>query len=237
MVKAENMPTSRSVEHLVPNTVLRHKRKNDEGDFYACRQCNSRKSHIDYILSVVTKIQAADADFAAESLIRAVTKDEKSSVRFVGMIAGANQVGGEVHVEIPISGHELLEYIYFLGKGQYFRTRHRIFDLKSQVMLVDFVNKQVHSTFQATYQARYGTHPVRDLEKNVYSEVLSGGDCVIWSKNDNYLFVFHDYTSIGIRVKRRNRKNSERESRCNAQLIADFARRARNAPAAHSRAR
>lgn len=32
--------------------------------------------------------------------------------------------------------------------------------------------------------------------KNRYSEVLSDGDCIIYSKNASFLFIFHDYTSI-----------------------------------------
>lgn len=235
MVKAENLSNSRSVEHLIPNTVLRRKRKNDEGDFYACRKCNSRKSHIDYVLGVVTKSQAADPEFAAQALIRAVTRDGQSSDRFVEMVANAEQIGDEVHMEIPISGHELLEYIHFLGKGQYFKKRNRIFDPSSQVMLVQFANKQVHSSLQTAYQAKHGSHPVRDLEQNPASEVLSDGDCVIWSKNDKYLFVFHDYTSIGIQIKHLNRKNREREAQRNTELIEDFTRvRCRTAASHHS---
>lgn len=224
MVHAENLPNSRSVEHLVPNTVLRHKRNNGAGDFYACRKCNSRKSHIDYVLGVVTKSQADDPQFAADSIIRAVTKDGQSSQRFVEMVANAWEVGDEIHMEIPISGYELIEYIHYLGKGQYFKKRQRIFDPNRQVMLVQFANKEVHLTFQNAYGAEHGTHHVRDLENNPGSEVLSGGDCVIWSKNDAYLFVFHDYVSIGIRIKRRNRKNEKRVSQRNTQLVEDFSR-------------
>ena len=55
MVKAENKENSRSVEHLIPNAALTRKRMNDEGDFYACRKCNSRKSHIDYVLGTIAK--------------------------------------------------------------------------------------------------------------------------------------------------------------------------------------
>ena len=32
--------------------ALTRRRKNNQGDFYACRKCNSRKNNIDYILGV-----------------------------------------------------------------------------------------------------------------------------------------------------------------------------------------
>jgi hypothetical protein len=57
LIKAENKDNSRSVEHLMPNAALTRRRKNDEGDFCACRRCNSRKSSIDYVLGVITKAQ------------------------------------------------------------------------------------------------------------------------------------------------------------------------------------
>lgn len=223
MVKAENQDNSRSVEHLIPNTVLRCKRKNDEGDFYACRKCNARKSSIDYVLGVVTKSQSRDDDFAAQTLVRAVAREDRSSARFVDMVASATTHADEVHMEIPISGPELLEYMQFLGKGQYFKKSHSIFQPRVQVMLVGFANKEVHAAFEASYHLEHGTNPFRDLESNRYSEVFSEGDCIIWSKNSNFLFIFHDYTSVSIWIKRRNRKNTVREQGTNAQVLADFA--------------
>jgi hypothetical protein len=222
MIKAENQPNSRSVEHLIPNTVLRKKRKNNEGDFYACRECNSRKSHIDYVLGVIAKIQSTDDDFASQALIRAVAGGERISDRFVRMVSRADETPQGIKMEIPISGKELVEYIRFLGKGQYFKRRGRIFDEKNQVMIVDFANKEIHSILEDSYIDKHGSHPVRDLEMNPYSEVISSGECVIWSKNENYLFFFHDYISISIRVRPRNRKNTERENRANKYLIDSF---------------
>ncbi|MFS2047488.1 hypothetical protein ACEN9J_38240 [Variovorax sp. Varisp41] len=89
-----------------------------------------------------------------------------------------------------------MEYIIFLGKGQYFRKFGVIYREDRQVMVVSFANKTVHATLEASYEHEHGTNPFRDLEKNRYSEVLSDGDCIIYSKNASFLFIFHDYTSI-----------------------------------------
>ncbi len=217
-----NHNRGRSVEHLIPNTVLRSKSNNGAGDFYACRRCNARKSHIDYVLGVVTKTQSRDAEFAAQSMITAVTRDDKRSGRFVKMLQTAHETIDGVHFKIPISGVELLEYMQFLGKGQYFKRFRVVFQPAKQVMLTSFANKEVHSAFEASYEAQHGSNPYRDLEKNGYSEVLSGGDCIIYSKNSNFMFLFYDYTSVSIRIKRRNPKNSMRKQEANAQLLEDF---------------
>ena len=74
------------MEHLIPRTLLRKQSKNDAGDFYACRRCNARKSHIDYVLGVVAKSQSRDAEFAAQTMITAVTRTDGRSRRFVQML-------------------------------------------------------------------------------------------------------------------------------------------------------
>lgn len=225
MVKAENQDNSRSVEHLIPKTLLRKKPKNDAGDFYACRRCNARKSHIDYVLGVIAKSQSRDAEFAAQAMITAVTREDGRSTRFVQMLHTAEEAADGVHFTIPVSGAELLEYIQFLGRGQYFRKCGVIYRQDRQVMLVSFTNKTVHSALESNYEDQHGTNPHRDLEKNRYSEVLSDGDCIIYSKNSSFLFIFHDYTSVVVEIKRRNRKNARREQESNARLLADFASR------------
>jgi hypothetical protein len=217
-----NHDNGRSVEHLIPNTILRSKSKNSGGDFYACRRCNARKSHIDYVLGVVAKTQSRDSDFGAEALLKAATSDDKRSARFVKMLQTAQHTNEGVQLTVPILGTELLEYVRFLGKGQYFKQFGVIFQPAKQVMLVAYCSKDVHSALESSYEAQHGSNPYRDLEKNKYSEVLSGGDCIIYSKNANFLFIFHDYTSVIIRIKRRNRKTAELEKKQDASLIKDF---------------
>ena len=119
---------------------------------------------------------------------------------------------------IPIFAQELLEYISFLGRGQYFRKRGRPFDERRQVMIVDFINKPVMASFEANYRLQHGTSPFSDLMQNLYAESFSGGECIIYSKNDRFLFLFHGYTAIAIEVKRRNAKNLER-SRIRAERL------------------
>jgi hypothetical protein len=144
LVEAENRPESRSIEHLIPNTALSRPRTKRDGDFFACRKCNGRKSHIDYVLSIIANAQSADSDLAANTLISAITSDDGRAQRFNQMAAEAKDTSdGGAMMNIPVFAQELLEYISFLGRGQYFRKRSRPFDQGSQVMIVDFINKPV----------------------------------------------------------------------------------------------
>ncbi len=222
MIKAENHDTSKSVEHLIPNAVFSRKRKNNEGDFYACRKCNSRKSNIDYILGVLTKCQGDNSEFAAKSLIKAVTKEDGASKRFIRMVQTAKKHQNEVQMDIPIKGDELIEYIYFLGKGQFFKKYGVVYNPKHFVMKIAYVNKHVTKSFKEIYITNHNSNPFRDLENNKYSEVINNGECIIYSKNREYMFVFHDYTTIIVVILKKNKKNTLiAQSKVN-ELLKDF---------------
>lgn len=230
LTESENDPRGRSVEHLIPNTVLTKPRTKRDGDFFACRRCNCSKSHIDYVLSVVAKSQAADQTLAAEALLSAVKSGDVRAERFIQMAAEAVPTadGGAVFL-IPIDGSELLDYISYLGRGQFFRKRGRLFNQNTQVMIVDYVNKQVLSTLEADYGNLHGANPFEDLQKNKYAETYSAGDCIIYSKNDSYLFLFHSYTAIIIKIKSRTAKNLDRSRKSAEEILRDFPFRRKSA--------
>jgi len=222
IIKAENLPNSRSVEHLIPNAALTRKRQNDEGDFYACRKCNTRKSHIDNILGKVTKMQSSDNVLAADTLINEITKESRSSKRFIEMLGTTREYSDQVEFTIPIEGYELIEYMTFLGKGQYLKKTGRVFNEKTHVMRLEYANKHVFITLEAGYRQKNESSPFRDLEKNPYSEVVNGGQCIIWSKNNKYLFIFHDNTAVIIEIMKRNRKNVEKSQKSVHYILTNF---------------
>jgi hypothetical protein len=219
---AVNQPDTSSVEHLIPNSVLTKPRTRRDGDFFACRKCNSRKGHIDYVLGVVAKAQSDNPELAANVLISAVTSDDGRSERFIQVAAEARSTPHGVEANVPIYGHELLEYISFLGRGQYFRKRGMPFNQDTQVMIIDYVNKLVMSAFSEGYANTHGTNPFSDLMQNRYSESFGDGECIIYSKNDCYLFLFHSYTAIIIKIKRRSAKNLERSRASAEELLNHF---------------
>ncbi len=231
MYDGVNQPNTRSVEHLIPNAVLTKPRTKRDGDFFACRKCNSRKGHIDYVLGVVAKAQSDNPELATNALISAVNSNDGRSERFIQMAAEARATLHGVEANIPIFGQELLEYISFLGRGQYFRKRSTPFDNDSKVMIVDYVNKLVMSALSEDYLAKHGTNPISDLVQNRYSESFGDGECIIYSKNDRYLFLFHSYTAIIIEIKRRSAKNVERSRASAEELLKHFPWKAASEPA------
>ena len=74
-------------------------------------------------------------------------------------------------------------------------------------MKILFANKQVTSSLQGSYIEKHKSNPFRDLEKNKFSEVINNGECIIYSNNKGYMFVFHDYTAITVTILNKNRKN------------------------------
>ncbi len=223
LIKAENQDNSRSVEHLIPNAVLTRRRKKDEGDFYACRKCNSKKSNIDHILGVIALGQSSDDALAADTLIKSIEKDNGATKRFIDMARTARPTNeGTVHAEIPINAQELIDYMHDLGKGQFFKVKHRLYNPREQVMLVKFVNKQALSWLEGSYTKRHQTNPFQDLQQNSYTEVINNGECLIWAKNNNFLFVFHNHTAVIVKVLRKNKKNIARVKKGESYLYEHF---------------
>src|SRR5690606_26256312 len=152
---------------------------NDEGDFYACRRCNSQKSKVDEIIGAMAKAQSADDELAAAALIKLVARHEQLPARYVRMLDSARPSRDGVHVDMPLTGPELIQYLSFLGKGVYLKKFKKPLRPSGQVMLFDLHNKQVLASFEQAYEAKHGARPVRDLQINPRSEVIEPGQSVI----------------------------------------------------------
>jgi hypothetical protein len=222
LIRAENQPRSRSVEHMIPNAVLTQSRPRGEGDFYACRKCNSAKSNIDYVLAVVAKVQSVDSTLAARTLSEAILRNDNSSPRFERMMRTAEPHADGVHMTIPIDGQDLYEYLCFLGKGQHFRSTGTIFDPRSRVIQAEFVNKPVMASLERGYVNSHRTDPFSDLARNPHTESVGGRECLIWSKGHEHFFVFHHYTVAIVSVPLRTKKSMIRARKLLAALLKDF---------------
>ncbi len=222
MVKGENLHNSRSVEHLVPNTALTRKRNNGEGDFYACRKCNSEKGTLDEIFGLIARCQSSDSELAVKALVRAFTKRKRVPNRLWEMYDSAVEVGEHVEAKMPVYGQELIDYATFFGKGLYFLKHQRVFNEKRDVMHIRFFNKQVHSSFAQNYESKFLSNPIKDLESNSKSWVVAEDECVIWSKNRSHLIIFHHFISFGIRFKTRNHKTLMKKKELENNILESF---------------
>jgi hypothetical protein len=225
MIVGENLDDSRSVEHMIPNTILTCSRSRRDGDFYACRKCNSEKSHIDYVLAVVAMAQSRNDALAAQALTDAVLRDANTAPAFIEMVRGAAIHPDGVSMEMPIDGRDLLDYIRFLAKGQYFKENEEVLDDFKTAILPEFVNKQVLRPLEDGYENEHESNPFSDLSSNPHTEVVLESECLIYSKNNAYIFVFHDYTALIARVVNRTAEVSHREQELCAQILRDFPRR------------
>jgi hypothetical protein len=222
MIQAENLDHSRSVEHFIPNTLLSVPRSPRDGDFFACRKCNSKKSKIDYVLAVVARVQSPNDEVATNTLLKAVTSSKKASKKFIDMVRGARHNPDGVYMDIPIDGRDLVDYLTYLAKGQYFRKTGHIFDEQKMVAQIEFVNKPVLSALKANYKGQHWSDPILDLIKNPNSESFGKDECVIWTRESDYLFILHHYTAIMIRIRPRSRRNRARARELEWQLLRDF---------------
>jgi hypothetical protein len=207
---------------MIPNALLTQPRTRSEGDFYACRECNSAKSNIDYVLAVVAKAQSVDSGLAARTLSEAVLRDDNTSQRFRQMMRTAEHHADGFHMAIPIDGKDLYEYLCFLGKGQHFKTTGTVLDSQSRVIQAEFVNKQVMASLEQSYAHSHKTNPFSDLARNPHAESIGDGECLIWSKGHEHLFLFHHYTAAIVRVPFRTKKSAIRARRLKATLLKDF---------------
>ncbi|MCF5910532.1 MAG: HNH endonuclease [Shewanella sp.] len=222
MIKAENQDNSRSVEHLIPNAVLIKKRDKSQGDFYACRKCNTKKSKVDELIGIVTKIQSYDSMLAIESASKLVQKTNYPSRRYVKMIQSRDIKYKYVEFDMPFSGEEIIEYLIFLGKGLFFKKYNYPYNKSKHVFIFDVFNKELHENIFDGYFVNNNSHPIRDLEKNDYTEVISPGECLIWSKKGTYYIVFRDVLSFSISIKKKNRKYTRMSDESYERLITDF---------------
>lgn len=222
MVQAENLDHSRSVEHFIPNILLSTQRSPRDGDFFACRKCNSKKSKIDYVLAVVARAQSPNANIAVATLVKAVTSSKKSSGRFIGMVRTARRGPDGVHMDMPISGRDLADYLVYLAKGQYFRSTGEIFDERRLVAQTEFIDKQVLRALKAEYKIRHWADPLADLAKNPHSETFGQDECVIWARDNQYLFVLHHHLGIVIRICPRSRRSVALARELERKLLLSF---------------
>lgn len=172
---------------------------------------------------MIAKAQSPHDELAANTLIAAVIKEDGRAKRFIDMVRTAREGADGIEMEMPIKGAELVEYLNYLGKGVFFK-RHKVpYDPNRLVMEVQLINKQVLGLLEKAYFDRHGSNPFRDLAINARSEVINEGECVIWSKNNEFLFIFHHYTAVIVRVLKRTKKNAAKAVQSEQYLLEHFA--------------
>jgi len=220
MNNIENDPRCRSEEHMIPTTLFGIRR---QPDFYACRKCNGQKSKIDHVLTLISKGQSSDVQLAASAWIKEFDSPKRSARLTQSLGSASLQLDG-VHLAMPLTGQEIHDYSVFLAKGQYLRRSKQVFDPAERVIHVRvFLSKALTGALESEYRVTHGASPFEDIRANPLCETLGSGECLIWSKNYEYLFLFHHYTSIAIHVPLRTKKSARRAAVLRADLIQELA--------------
>ena len=218
-IKEENHPQARSVEHLIPNAMTNRKRKNDEGDFYICRQCNSAKSDIDEILGKCAKMQR-DADIAVEVVEK---EREENSHLYKKLVKSIKFNEHGPYLTFPIPGNDLVEYMWFLGKGQFLIETGKLYDPDKYVMQLKWYNKIITKSFEENYRTQFESNCFEDLKKNPLAKLINEGECIIHIQNKfSYGYFLHNYIAIGIDILNNSRKNKKTANASRIRILKDF---------------
>lgn len=218
MNRIPDHPLSRSREHLVPNTLLQKPRTNGDFEFWACKGCNSDKSNLDFILGTVAKSQSECVDLAVNAFIKAVDY-RGSQERFLDMIrSGKKMPDGSIALKIPVSGLEMAKYCTYLGQGAYFLKNGIPMSKSMHIVLFEVFNSHVAKELEHRYRQQWGTNAYRDLEQNSYTRVFAPGEAIMWMRNGQVMFVFHDRFVLILRIVRRTKANLIKLDQCSYEF-------------------
>jgi hypothetical protein len=223
MITESNRDKSRTAEHMIPHAMLTAKRTRAESDFYACRRCNSDKSDLDFRLGLVAKSQSENATVAVDSVLQGLAKPDRRVTQVQRMLSTAVELpeGGAI-MTVPFTGPELIRYITYLGRGQFFKERKTVYDRSTHVFEFFWIPKTDLGSFAKAYKNELGSDPIDDLMLNLGSEVITNGECIVHTKDSEYLFVLHRVVVIGIRVLKRTRSNRAREIDSIRKIVRGF---------------
>ena len=209
----ENNPLGRSVEHMIPNAFLTRKRNKGEGDFYACRTCNIRKSDIDYVLGVISKSQSNDLDLVYQSFQKALD-DPTRSKPFNAMLSTAETHDDCVSMKIPISACKLSQYVDFLAKGQYFKMTRKFLSLNLYIVDFQIINKLVIDELKRMHYSQHGTNPLEAIQEQPATETIRKGESIIFSQDEkSFIFFLHGGIGFTVKIVKRSRKSETKKKK------------------------
>lgn len=218
----QNHQNSKTVEHLIPNSLTLKKRNNNNGDFYACKKCNSDKSKMDNLVAKVSKFQSFDDKLATDTMAQEYTKD-KTNPKLVKVLTNTDKGQFGIYGKLPFNGQEIYEYMEYLGKGEYLKQTNKVFSKYKNVMTFLYLNKEANIIFSDKYKKSHGTNNFNDLMKNEYTEVLNEGECMIYTKDKNkFMFVFHHHTVIIVTIDKSSSRTKKLVLKNKERILRDF---------------
>lgn len=212
----ENHENCASVEHMIPNSALRKKRKNDQGDFLVCRGCNLKKSRMDEIIGLFTRLTLdEDADDSVEKYIKRVNKNDKIFTKAITSLVNMN---GEIGIRIPVTVKQAIEYFEYFGKGQFIICNKEVFNESTHIILVEIMGSSVVKAIENRYEKNNLSNPFDDLLQNKNEGIsnVQGKTFIICSDDASDMFIFFNKAlliKINIRYKTRETITKKNKTR------------------------
>ncbi|WP_326490892.1 hypothetical protein, partial [Lelliottia amnigena] len=197
MNRIVNDPHSRTVEHMIPQISVSIRRTNGEGDFHACKKCNSEKSRIDEIIGVICRMVGEHPEGSLDAINNFHKALARNDSRFKQAFQSVNRSQYGPSITLPLTAKEIYRYGIWLGKGVYFIQRGELLPDNS-IVWVELVGHEEVMFIKDEYRRQRGSEAFDDLSqnnriRNVNKEsfLITGDDARVMFICLNRVVMFH----------------------------------------------
>lgn len=184
MNRIENDDGCLSVEHMIPNSASRSRRKNCDGDFNVCRRCNIKKSRMDEIMGITTRL-ALGGETSQKDADKFRSKIEKNDKLFIRAAKSIAKSADGYGISLPISVSQAIEYFEHFAKGQYLIKNKKVYDGQDKLIIIDIHGYHIVKGIVSKYIMENQANPFDDLMQNKNDGVYNlEGETFIISSDD-----------------------------------------------------
>lgn len=165
MNRVVNDPASRTVEHMIPQVSVSFRRTNSEGDFYACKQCNSQKSRADEVLGVICRMVGEHSEGSFDAINRFHKALARKDSKFIQAYESVSHSKKGTSLRLPLTAEEIYRYGEWLGKGTYF-IQNGVLLPENQLVWVELIGHEEVNYIKDQYKRQHGSEAFDDLSRN-----------------------------------------------------------------------
>ncbi|WP_244316533.1 hypothetical protein [Kosakonia arachidis] len=188
MNRIVNDPHSRTVEHMIPQVSVSIHRTNGEGDFHACKKCNSEKSRVDEILGVICRMVGDNTDGSFDAINNFHKALSRKDSRFKQAFQSVSHSQRGTSITLPLTAKELYRYGTWLGKGVYFIQRGELLP-ENLIVWVELIGHEEVIFIKEQYRRQHGSDAFDDLSQNNRIKNVNKESFLITSDDARVMFV------------------------------------------------
>lgn len=186
--RIENHDNCRSVEHMIPQVSVSIKRTKGEGDFHACKKCNSTKGAIDDVLGVMCRMLGDNKEGSIDAIHKFKEYYDKRDYRFVKAMRSVRHSSQGPCIDMPLTGKQIYQYGVWLAKGAYFINTGEIL-ADRYLICVDLVRSVEVRAIKEFYKRQNGSEAFNDLAKNINIPNINGESFMIMQAGKMQMFI------------------------------------------------